>query len=221
MFIQLVLVIFISFNFLQAEKVFIKESNLIYKKVPFFFILKSKPFYIDKYETTCGDIEKICLKVKCSNDIKNLCSIYDTKETPIYSISYKEAEFICKAKGGRLPTEIEWMIAAGVKNNKFYKYGNVNIKNIDNFLSEVNLTQKNINGLYGIIGNVSEIVQSKGDIAVLKGGSFFDVDKKLCLKNNCYYLFDIRLKHKILKKYLKSLNSVGVRCVYEGRYYNK
>ena len=206
--------IFLFFLLYANEKVFIKggefkipQGKTIYVKNFKSKKIKIKSFFIDKYEVSYKEIPK-----KMYNKYKNLVpdDVFRLNDfnLPIYSFSYETAKELCKLKGGRLPSEDEWIVAAGIKNGKFYKNGVEKFPNNAAFdYKDVNETLKNVNGLYGIIGNVWEMVQSKGEKALLKGGSFY-----VGYDSN---LLDVRVRNYILKENIKSSFLIGFRCAYD------
>ncbi|MFQ5444280.1 MAG: formylglycine-generating enzyme family protein, partial [Nitrospinales bacterium] len=71
-----------------------------------------KEFYIDKYEVTQGDFEKIMGK--------NL-SFFKGPDRPVENVNWFEARDYCEKRGKRLPTEWEWEKAAKAgTTSKFY-----------------------------------------------------------------------------------------------------
>ena len=150
-------------------------------------------FLIDKYEVSNNDFILNSNNSELIKKIKNFKS-----DIPITGVTYFEAENYCKSLGKRLPTEKEW--EKSVKQKKYIRYpwGNSfpNCKKI-NFNGEKsigcgkktrnkditesgNLTDKNASkeegkspyGVFNLSGNVWEYVESKGEDAITKGGSW-------------------------------------------------
>jgi len=141
-------------------------------------------FAIGKYETT----QKQWIFIMGSNPSKNIGSTL-----PVENVSWDDAtEYLRKLsiKTGRkyrLPSDAEWVFAAGVKSsyqsfaNEIDKYGWVG-SNSELQTHAVGLKKPNQYGLYDLVGNVWEWVQDcKNDCTyrIQKGGSYLapnDVD---------------------------------------------
>jgi len=147
--------------------------------------IELKGYWIGKYEVSVKQYQIFCSKNKINFSGKN----YSAKE-PIRNINWHEAKKFCKWLGVRLPTELEWEVAArGNKNNINYlggaefhpTYYNLN----SNDVKEIDKGKGNGFGLFNIIGNVEEWCQdwyskdkftppSNNLYKVLRGGSFKD-----------------------------------------------
>jgi len=193
-----------------------------------------KPFLIGKYEITKEQIAKA----------KGEKLPFDAEDgdDPAVNVTYEEAQNVCHFYKGRLPTEIEWIVAAGVKvapskcyeilqQGKFYPYATANYPIEENstvfecFLqeddelesaligSELNSVEdsyENINGTYGMLGNVWEWVDAKRilfhqEYRIVKGGSFANA--------NVAKLYDVRISNPL--KATTTLENVGFRCVWD------
>jgi len=200
---------------------------------------KIKPFYIAKYETSIDEYReyKKAKNLKLDNEINE-----DTLNEPITNIDFDTALKVCSFYGGRLPSELEWIVSASIKiapskcyehikKDTFLPYPTssyplkVNDKQIlcmsknddelesdliGSELLEVSDSYENINGTYGMLGNVWEWVDKdrtyfKSSFKTIKGGSFANFEQKI--------LFDTRVSN-FLKKEIK-LNNVGFRCVWD------
>lgn len=115
-------------------------------------------FYIDKYEVTQAEYEKVMLGANPSYDEKNPVA-------PVSDVSWSDANKYARKVGKRLPTEAEWEYAArGGKYSKNYIFsGSDNINSVawynDNSglrLHEVGTKQPNELGLFDMSGNVWE-----------------------------------------------------------------
>lgn len=166
-------------------------------------IVYLKPFYIDKYEVSYKDIA-----LKYPRLIPDYFED-DEMSIAVFNISYQQALDFCKSKGGDLPTEDEWIIAASF-DTKFHKYPTkFRPEQVLDDIIDVKATLKGINGIYGMLGNVWEMVKSSGDFVLVKGGSFYDYDKKP--------LLDVRVRNFVLKKDIASRLTIGFRCVYRDK----
>jgi formylglycine-generating enzyme required for sulfatase activity len=68
------------------------------------------PFWIDRYEVT--------------NLQYGSAGAFTGDSRPRDSLTWQEASAFCVARGGRLPTEVEWEYAARGSNNRVYPWGN-------------------------------------------------------------------------------------------------
>ena len=199
-----------------------------------------KPFYIAKYETTVKEYKKYTNKIGVEFTISE-----DIDENePISNIDFNTAQNVCKFYGGRLPTELEWVVAASIKasyskcyqdikKDSFYPYSTatyplsendkqvkcmsedddeIEASLIGSELLEVQYSYENINGTYGMLGNVWEWVDDEKkyfnqQYKVIKGGSFTNFKEKV--------LFDNRVSN-FLKPESKMPN-VGFRCVWSDK----
>ena len=151
-----------------------------------------KSYYIDKYEVTQADYEK----VMGHNPSHFKCPI-----CPVENVSWNDANEYSKIVGKRLPTEAEWEFAArGGNKSKGYKYsGSDNIDEVawysDNSghkTHPVGTKQPNELGIYDMTGNIFEWCSDwygekyygqsneynpqgppSGTSRVLRGGSWF------------------------------------------------
>lgn len=69
-------------------------------------------FSIDRYELSASELCKT---------MKRLCD--EDNERAAYGVAFEEARAICKQRGGRLPTEDEWLAAAGGEKPRRYPWG--------------------------------------------------------------------------------------------------
>jgi hypothetical protein len=180
-------------------------------------------FYIDEFETTIGQYEKFLEAVKGKNagailpeagtigkttfipkdwdDIQMKIRKKQpfqgevlTKDSPIFNIDQYDAMAYAKWRGKRLPTELEWMRAAGGNENFAFPWGNErdrarantgadmnNVANqylaggLDGFRgpAPVNMLVKDVSpfGVSGMGGNVCEWVTVSSQLGPLPQGS--------------------------------------------------
>jgi len=194
----------------RNSRIFVKGGEFIIPKGDTIFTNYSKKivvksFYIDKYEVSYNDIINVYPEI--------VPDYLDDDELgkAVYTISYKKAEKFCKLKGGDLPTENQWIVAAAFdENGTFHKYP-AEIDGVDfiDDVVDVKYSIKGNRGIYGMLGNVWELIKSGGETILIKGGSFFDYDK--------LPLLDVRVKNFVLKKEVASRLTIGFRCVYKGQ----
>jgi len=193
-----------------------------------------KPFYISKYEITVSDYEKYLNKTLSQRN----------KKRPLTNVDFYTAQKVCNFYGGRLPTQKEWIVAAGVKvakskcyeflkYNQFYPYptakypldekdkqsqcmleddDEIEIDRIGSEFIRVDWSYENINGTFGMLGNVSEWVDDEviyfgKKYKIIKGGNYDNFGFN--------HLFDVRVVD-FLPPSSKRKN-VGFRCVWEDK----
>ncbi len=188
-----------------------------------------KPFYIGKYEVTKQEYN-LYLQQK-QRKLKE----FDESELnePVVNITFDEAQDVCSFYKGRLPSEEEWIVASSLKLAKTKCYENLQegsfhpysitpqaiecMKNEDDELEEdlvgtelldVVDSYENINGTFGMYGNVWEYVNTQiqhfsHQYVVIKGGSY--ADPKV--------LFDNRVEN-FIQKSVRRVN-IGFRCTWD------
>jgi formylglycine-generating enzyme len=153
-------------------------------------------FYIDRYEVTQDEYEKV---------MKKNPSVFSGCPTcPVEYVSWAEAKSYCEKTGKRLPTEAEWEYAARGGSESRYYWGSAMdtgcvwySANSSNRTHPVGTRRPNGYGLYDMLGNVREwcsdmfsdniyrmsAVHSPkvvgGRYAVLRGGSWNDNANKV------------------------------------------
>jgi len=161
-----------------------KNTGLDYKPLlcsPASYTLESpaikvqiEKFYIDKFEVTKRDYkicldDGVCMYNGNANDLNS--------DLPMTNITWKQAETFCEWRGARLPTEVEWEIAARGNTRRFYTWGNdyscekvrsvlcreeEHSSNIPSpSLGGSNPYDKSVFGLMDMSGNVSEITYNR------------------------------------------------------------
>ena len=153
-------------------------------------------FYIDRYEVTQAEYERVAKK---NPAVFNKCP-----SCPVEYVSWGEAKDYCEKTGKRLPTEAEWEFAARAGTETRYFWGNSPdtacawlAANSGNRTHPVGQKRPNANGLYDMLGNVSEWCADKfsdniyrmsavrnpvagtGRYQVHRGGSWMDDAKKI------------------------------------------
>ncbi len=78
------------------------------------------PFWIDKYEVTQEQFERLGGQKAQAND-------FTGEDLPLDSINWYEARDFCQSRDGRLPTEAEWEYAARGPDALVYPWGNTYI----------------------------------------------------------------------------------------------
>lgn len=139
-------------------------------------------FYIDKYEVTNAQFQKIH---------KDLDFPKGKENHPVVEVSYADAEEYCKSVGKRVPTSLEWEKAARGTDGRIYPWGNTfDPKKANTLESNKNDTVavgsfpggKSPYGVMDISGNVWEWVdgwKSKDKMyRLVMGGSFFENEDK-------------------------------------------
>ena len=217
-----VLIPFVSFGFENTKIKIVSldivlphiDSKLSFDSFKQEDMKKIKPFFIQKYEVSKVEFfpfaEKLANKNKIIENIESSLwldkySYYDEDEEliPVTKISFDMANKYCKSIKGRVPTELEWVIAA-----KTDKEVIVN----DDYLNSVDMSIKTSNGLYGIYGNVWEMTSSKyenqDDKIIIKGGSYQNTQTP--------QFFNPRFRNFINKTSLNhEYEHIGFRCVFD------
>jgi formylglycine-generating enzyme required for sulfatase activity len=179
-----------------------------------------KSFYIDKYEVTQSEYEKV---------MGNNPSYFKNPSAPVEQVSWNDAVAYAQKIGKRLPTEAEWEYAArGGNKSKGYKYSGSNSigdvawydSNSSSKTRPVGTKEPNELGIYDMSGNVWEWCSdwysdtyyssspltnptgpSSGTYRVLRGGSWV-TDDIYC-----------RVAFRVRSYPTYRLYSVGFRCV--------
>ena len=222
---------------MQKIKISLKKSVTIPKinnkqlqNFSFYGKIKPHTFYIGKYEVTKEEYNEY---LKANHQKPIIFNYEDEKYEPIANVDFNTAKKVCEFYKGRLPTNKEWIIAASIKTAKSrcyeylkpYSFSNFPItkkaiecfKKYDNEFEEsllgkelldVNDSYENINGTYGMYGNVFEWVDNEvkyftTSYKIIKGGSYAS-DK---------IFFDVRI-NSFAKKETKQDN-IGFRCAWD------
>lgn len=77
----------------------------------------NEPFWIDKYEVTQGNFERL-------DGVQSDPSGFNGENRPVKDIIWFEARDFCALRGGRLPTEAEWEFVARGPDELYFPWGN-------------------------------------------------------------------------------------------------
>ncbi len=151
----------------------------------------AQSFYIDAYETTQEDYEKV---------MGNNPSHFKGANLPVEKVTWAEAKEYCKRIGKRLPTSIEWEKAARAGTRTAYYWGDSLKKNMASCdgcgskfdgrkTAPVGSFPPNKFGLYDMVGNVWEWMEDAHDDKnkILRGGSWLD-DSGFMKSGNFYFV---------------------------------
>lgn len=181
------------------------------------------PFWVDKYEVTQGDFERL-------GGIKERDNGFDGDNRPVENITWFEARDFCESRGGRLLTEKEWEYVARGSDNLVYPWGDdwnrnyaVWAGNSSNQTAEVgSRSPESVSwvGAYDMSGNVWEWVSSlytnnypysyEDEVDYtnnrsLRGGSWYDL-------NTAY----LRASYRRFRDPDNSFDNYGFRCARDG-----
>ncbi|MET0464071.1 MAG: SUMF1/EgtB/PvdO family nonheme iron enzyme [Chitinophagaceae bacterium] len=131
-------------------------------------------YYINQTEVTVCEYRKYCDSLNQPMPPQPWPVI---SSNPVVNVSWQEAMAFCKARGGRLPTEMEWEYAAEANLQTKYAGGN-NASKVAVYnrkrLSPVATKSANALGLYDMSGNVGEWTSSSAgqadSLKIIKGG---------------------------------------------------
>jgi formylglycine-generating enzyme required for sulfatase activity len=162
-------------------------------------------FEIDKYEVTNADYRECFIAGVCEPAVmhEDRPEDFNKSRQPAVFLSWADAQTYCTWRGGKLPTEQQWEVAAqgqrlgGAHFRQPYKTGSP--ENVGNF-------EPNSNGLYDMMGNVYEWTldwYGKGTEKdkVVRGGSW---------NSPGHYL---RTSDRVKKDPELRYGDVGFRCV--------
>ncbi|MBL1136650.1 MAG: TIR domain-containing protein [Chloroflexi bacterium] len=140
-------------------------SQDIQSETPVTQICFDEPFWMDKFEVTQGDFERL-------GGVAGNESYFVDDRRPREQITWFEARDFCKQKrDGRLPTEAEWEYTARGPDNLIFPWGNefelanvVSGANSNSQTAEVGSKKGGVSwlGAYDMSGNVWEWVSSLG-----------------------------------------------------------
>jgi formylglycine-generating enzyme required for sulfatase activity len=160
-----------------------------------------KSFFMDKTEVTREDYEKCVMAGKCTAPTTWTGGTYqaNTGKLPVVGVTYSQAQDYAKFVNKRLPTEEEWEFAARGTDKRTFPWGNTwekgkaNANGEGKDFSEVGkFSGTSPFGIYDMVGNAWEWTSSefkaypsgklpadapKGDVRVIRGGSFESNDK--------------------------------------------
>lgn len=178
-----------------------------------------EPFWIDQYEVTQGDFERL-------DGVAASDNYFSGERRPREIITWFEARDFCEEKrGGRLPTEAEWEYAARGPDGLIYPWGNefeadnvVYVGNSHSRTAEVGSREGGVSwvGTYDLSGNVWEWVSS----LYLPYDSTEDREDNSnntvarVLRGGSWYYFDLMVRSANRDRINpdNSLNYVGFRC---------
>lgn len=85
-----------------------------------------EPFFIDALEVTCGDYEKFVKEKghKAPPGWKDGACPPGASRKPVTGVNWHDADGFCRARGKRLPTEVQWETAARGPDGWRYPWGN-------------------------------------------------------------------------------------------------
>ena len=138
-------------------------------------------------------------------------SLYHGSDLPVDSVSWPQAATYCRRVGMRLPTESEWEYAAYGGSAHLPRRPLASLAwydpNSDNRTHPVATKLPNKYGLYDMLGNVWEWVQTAGFPAgekILKGGSFYNSAR------------DVRISNRLSAPPDLHHRDIGFRCAVSG-----
>jgi formylglycine-generating enzyme len=88
-------------------------------------IRETASFYLDRYEVRREDFERCVTRGDCNPLDGELPARLRRPELPVTGIDAAEAEAFCRARGARLPTELELERAARGVGGRLYPWGNL------------------------------------------------------------------------------------------------
>jgi eukaryotic-like serine/threonine-protein kinase len=163
------------------------------------------PFWIDKYEVTNTDYRECFIAGVCEPAIlhEDRPQDFNKPQQPAVFVSWEDARTYCGWRGGRLPTEMQWEVAAqgerlgGAHFRQPYNTGSP--ENVGKF-------EANSKGLYDMMGNVyewtgSSSAEGAGKNKVVRGGAW---------NSPGHYL---RTSDRVEKDSELRYSDVGFRCV--------
>lgn len=174
-------------------------------------------FWMDATEVTNTWWERCVDATECP-EIRRLSAGEDEPGSPVVQVSAEQAAAYCAGRGGRLPRTQEWLRATAGEGSRRFPWGQTGLvcRRASFGLVRGPCSEggshpewagarpdgKSEIGLYDLIGNVSEIVQTNDGRYELRGGSFRSDHAA-------------ELKSWSLVPYAGPSSDAGFRCVYE------
>ena len=166
--------------------------------------VKLDPFWIDKYEVSNADYRECFIAGVCEPSVlhEDRPQDFNKPRQPVVFVNWEDARTYCSWRGGNLPTEAQWEVAAEGKKlggaHFGQPYGNSAPEIIGKF-------EANSQGLYDMMGNVYEWTLSdyapSGKNKVVRGGAW----------NSASHF--LRTSDRVGKDPELRYSDVGFRCV--------
>jgi formylglycine-generating enzyme required for sulfatase activity len=166
--------------------------------------VKLDAFWIDKYEVSNADYRECFIAGVCEPSVlhEDRPQDFNKPRQPVVFVNWEDARTYCSWRGGNLPTEAQWEVAAEGKKlggaHFGQPYGNSAPEIIGKF-------EANSQGLYDMMGNVYEWTlneyASSGKNKVVRGGAW----------NSASHF--LRTSDRVGKDPELRYSDVGFRCV--------